>query len=115
LPGTHFSATAPRTLAVSRRSTYPARAARRELLLGVGGDISPIALRSTEISTARRRLRRPAYTLPEKLASGSPLGDALAEAMAGVKPSKRQEQVFTWFRQWLADGFFASVEPGTPT
>ncbi len=69
-----------------------------------------IAVHRHDLSVYHLELRRPAFALLEDLAKGISLGDALAEAVAGVKASKRQEQVFTWFRQWIADGFFASVE-----
>ena len=60
LPGTNFSTIPPMVSAVSKRSSYPARATHRDLLLHVEGHRAPIAPRSTRTATARRRSRQPA-------------------------------------------------------
>ncbi|NOZ93337.1 MAG: hypothetical protein GXP47_01185 [Acidobacteria bacterium] len=69
-----------------------------------------IAVHRSQLAVYHLELRRPAHALLKNLVDGVSLGDALALAVTRVKASKRQEQVFTWFRQWIADGFFASVE-----
>jgi hypothetical protein len=61
-------------------------------------------------SVLRLELTRPEYELLAQLVGGATLGDAIAQAALGLKESKREQAVFRWFRTWLAEGLFASVE-----
>jgi len=69
-----------------------------------------IAVHRHELAVYHLQLSRSGHALLESLVNGLPLGEALARATADVKAGRRQDQVFTWFRQWIADGFFASVK-----
>jgi len=72
-----------------------------------------IADHRSNLAVYHLQLNRSAHALLQSLVDGEPLGEALAQAVASIKASRRQEQVFGWFRQWIADGFFAAVEVST--
>ncbi|HHQ48627.1 MAG TPA: DUF2063 domain-containing protein [Acidobacteria bacterium] len=74
-----------------------------------------IAVHRQNLAVYHLQLSRAAHALLESLVQGTPLGEALAQATAGVRTAKRQDQIFTWFRQWVADGFFAAVEVASQT
>jgi Na+/phosphate symporter len=44
------------------------------------------------------------------LAGGTPLGEALAVAAQSQKSSRQRAQIFKWFRTWIAEGLFTSIE-----
>ena len=58
----------------------------------------------------RLDLTKPAYELLQALASGLPLGEALKIVPAGMRRMKREDQLFSWFREWVAQGLFQAVE-----
>ena len=57
----------------------------------------------------RLDLKKPAYQMLSELASGKTLGDTL---MASVewRPKVKESQLFDWFREWMSEGLFQSVE-----
>ena len=55
-------------------------------------------------------LTKPAYELLQALASGLPLGKALKIVLAGMHRTKREDKLFSWFREWVAQGLFQAVE-----
>jgi len=64
-----------------------------------------------EYGLHRMELTQPAYELLSALASGKTLG----EAIISVLPRKwrtpvRESNLFEWFRDWMAEGLFQSVE-----
>ncbi len=66
-----------------------------------------------EYSLWRLDLTRAAYDLLQALASGMPLGEAVASLLRGKRPIVREEQLFSWFRGWVAEGLFQAIElPG---
>jgi len=59
----------------------------------------------------RLDLKRPAYELLSALAAGKQLGQALMDVcVPGRKPAVKESQLFEWFRDWMAEGLFQSVE-----
>ena len=59
----------------------------------------------------RLELSRPAYDLLQALAAGTPLGDAVAAARKRRgRAAVGEEQLFRWFRDWVREGIFQSVE-----
>jgi hypothetical protein len=59
----------------------------------------------------RLDLARPAYELLTSLASGKTVGDAIIGVMTRKwRPAVKQPQLFEWFRDWMAEGFFQAVE-----
>ncbi len=59
----------------------------------------------------RRALDRAAFRLLADLASGQPLGPALAAARRR-RAAPDADTLFAWFREWAAEGFFARLERG---
>ncbi len=59
----------------------------------------------------RLELSRPAYDLLQALAADTPLGDAVAAAQKRRgRAAVGEEQLFSWFRDWVREGIFQSVE-----
>jgi hypothetical protein len=62
-------------------------------------------------SVSRRDLERPAYELLSALAAGKTVGDAIVAVMTQRwRPALKEARLFEWFRDWMAEGFFQSVE-----
>jgi hypothetical protein len=57
----------------------------------------------------RRELSRPAFSLLSDLASGLPVGQALAAA-ARRRGAPGPEALTRWFREWASDGLFTRLE-----
>jgi hypothetical protein len=56
-------------------------------------------------------LTEPAYALLSALASGQTVGEAIVGVLTrNWRPAVKQSQLFEWFRDWMAEGFFQSVE-----
>jgi hypothetical protein len=69
-----------------------------------------VAYRSN-YSLHRMDLTEPAYTLLSALASGDTVGNAIVAVLTRKwRPAVKQSQLFEWFRDWMAEGFFQSVE-----
>jgi hypothetical protein len=68
----------------------------------------------------RQELSRPAHDLLADLAAGRTLGEAVGAAVArGGRRGATEDQLFKWFREWVAAGLFAEVVlprtwPGAP-
>ncbi|HEX6896719.1 MAG TPA: DNA-binding domain-containing protein [Bryobacteraceae bacterium] len=59
----------------------------------------------------RMDLTQPAYELLSSLAAGNSLGQAITSVMTRKwRPAVKQSDLFGWFRDWMAEGFFQSVE-----
>lgn len=69
-----------------------------------------VALYRHDYSVLRLELNRAEHGLLEALAGGTPLGEALAVAAQSQKSSRQQAQIFKWFRTWIAEGLFTSIE-----
>lgn len=70
-----------------------------------------LALYRRDYAVYRLALRKQAHDLLGDLAAGLPLGQAIAAALArGGRKAPDEEQLFKWFRDWVAGGVFASVE-----
>jgi hypothetical protein len=69
-----------------------------------------VAYRSN-YSLHRMDLTEPAYALLSALASGDTVGNAIVAVLTRKwRPAVKQSQLFEWFRDWMAEGFFQSVE-----
>lgn len=59
----------------------------------------------------RMDLAQPAYELLSLLASGKTMGEAIESVMLRKwRPAVKESHLFEWFRDWMAEGFFQSVE-----
>ena len=59
----------------------------------------------------RLDLAEPAYELLSALASGRTMGQAIASLLSRKwRPALKHAQLFDWFRQWMSEGLFQSVE-----
>jgi hypothetical protein len=73
-----------------------------------------LAVYRRNYSVHRLELSRPAYRLLSELASGAPLGQAVAAAARRRgRSAPGQTQLYRWFREWMSKGLFQSqgVEP----
>lgn len=76
-----------------------------------------VAVFRRDYACLRLDLTRPAYELLGSLASGTPLGEAVAAAArrgkrrGTLKPLK-EDELFRWFRDWVSGGIFQSVQLG---
>jgi hypothetical protein len=71
---------------------------------------SRVAVYRQRYSVLRLELSRPEFTLLEALASGAPIGEAVAAAGAELRERRREEEIFKAFRTWVAEGMFSSVD-----
>jgi hypothetical protein len=70
-----------------------------------------VAVYRRDYSVYRHDLPRVAHHLLADLASGRRLGDAVGAALKrGGRKRPDPDDLFRWFRQWVAGGVFASVE-----
>lgn len=58
----------------------------------------------------RLDLTRQAHDLLQSLVSGKPLGQALSASLTQNRRSVSEVQLFSWFREWVADGLFHAIE-----
>jgi hypothetical protein len=64
-----------------------------------------------DFSVRRHDLERPAYELLSALAGGQTVGDAIVGVMTRKwRPALKEARLFEWFRDWMAEGLFHSVE-----
>jgi len=64
-----------------------------------------------EYGLHRMGLTQPAYELLSALASGTTLGEAIISVMTRKwRPAVKESNLFEWFRDWMAEGLFQSVE-----
>jgi hypothetical protein len=70
-----------------------------------------VAVYRRNYSVRRLDLSRGAHDLLSALASGAPLGEAVASAVTpGGRRAPRPDELFRWFRQWVAGGVFRAVD-----
>jgi len=69
-----------------------------------------VALYRRDYSVLRLELSRAEHDLLAALAGETPLGEALAVAAQSQKSSRQQAKIFKWFRTWIAEGLFTSIE-----
>lgn len=70
-----------------------------------------VAVYRREYSVYRHDLTRGAHDLLADLVAGKTLGKAVAAALKrGGRNRPRPDDLFRWFRQWVAGGLFAKVE-----
>jgi Putative DNA-binding domain len=63
----------------------------------------------------RMDLAEPAYELLSELAGGKSMGEAIESVMIRKwRPAVKEAHLFEWFRDWMAQGFFQSVELNAP-
>jgi hypothetical protein len=62
-----------------------------------------------EYAVYRLDLSRSAHGLLEELAAGRTLGESVAATLNRGRPRPDPDQLFRWFRQWVAAGVFAGV------
>ncbi len=68
-----------------------------------------------QYSCHRMDLTQPAYELLSALAAGQTVGDAIVSVLTRKwRPAVKQDQLFEWFRDWMAEGFFQAVELAEP-
>jgi hypothetical protein len=71
-----------------------------------------LAVFRRDYSVHRQELSRPAYDLLSELAAGGALGEAVtAAARRRGAAAARETQLHRWFRQWMASGLFAGIDP----
>jgi hypothetical protein len=69
-----------------------------------------VAVYRRNYSVRRLDLSRGAHDLLAALASGAPLGEAVASAITpGGRRAPKPDDLFRWFRQWVAGGVFRAV------
>ena len=84
-----------------------ATAARRR---NGGGGPGGIAVYRRTYRVNRLDLSPPAHALLEALAAGAPLGEAVGRVIARRgRPRVAAEDLFAWFREWVAAGIFRAV------
>ena len=59
-----------------------------------------------ELKVWRRELSKSSYAFLCHLCEGTPLGESIDLTLASHETS--EEQIFDWFQEWLAEGFFQS-------
>jgi len=69
----------------------------------------------TNYGLHRMDLTQPAFQLLSLLAAGKTMGEAIESVMLRKwRPAVKEAHLFEWFRDWMAEGFFQSVELGAP-
>jgi hypothetical protein len=72
-----------------------------------------VAVYRRDYSVYRLQLSRPAHALLADLAAGQALGAAIAAALTRpTRPRPEPDALFRWFREWVSEGLFQSVELG---
>lgn len=70
-----------------------------------------VAVYRRDFAVYRLELRREAHALLSDLAAGMRLGEALEAAIKrGGKRPPQPDELFRWFREWVAGGVFQAVE-----
>jgi hypothetical protein len=70
-----------------------------------------VAIFRRDYRVRRVDLTRPAHDLLADLVAGKTLGEAISQALArGTKKGPTEDELFRWFRDWIALGMFAGVE-----
>jgi hypothetical protein len=71
---------------------------------------SYVAVYRRDYAVYRLDLSRPAHQLLEALAGGAALGDAVSDAVSAKgRRAPKADDLFRWFRQWVAAGLFQAV------
>ena len=74
-----------------------------------------VAVYRRDYSVLRLELSAPEYALLSVLVDGTPLGEALADAVAGKDSARKQARVYRWFRNWIREGLFSTIDTGSAT
>lgn len=61
----------------------------------------------------RLDLTHQAHDLLQSLALGKPLGKALSLSLSRNRSTVSEVQLFSWFRDWVANGLFQGIEPSS--
>lgn len=69
-----------------------------------------VAVYRRDYSVLRLALSRAEHDLLRALIDGTPLGEALAVAVAGGRSARQQARVFRLFRTWIREGLFQSLK-----
>jgi hypothetical protein len=69
-----------------------------------------LAVYRRDYSVLRRELNADEHALLAALVAGTPLGVAIAQAALRLRASRREATVFRWFRGWIAEGLFSTIE-----
>jgi hypothetical protein len=70
-----------------------------------------VAIFRRDYRVRRVDLTRPAHDLLADLVGGKTLGEAISAALRrGTKKGPSEDELFRWFRDWIALGMFAGVE-----
>jgi hypothetical protein len=69
-----------------------------------------LAVYRRDYSVLRMELGAAEHALLTALASGVPLAEAIAGTARDLRKSRREETVFRWFRSWIAEGLFSTIE-----
>jgi hypothetical protein len=69
-----------------------------------------LAVYRHDYSVLRLELSRAEHGLLAALAAATPLGEALVAAALPLRAQRREGTIFRWFRTWIAEGMFASIE-----
>jgi hypothetical protein len=69
-----------------------------------------VAIYRRDYVVHRLDLVRPAYELLQALQTGKSLGDAVMETARRFRGRDLTEQLFRWFREWISEGIFQSVD-----
>lgn len=74
-----------------------------------------VAVYRRTYGVCRLDLNPPAHALLEALAAGATIGEAVGRVLAqGGRARVAAEDLFRWFREWVAEGIFRAVEDGGP-
>ncbi len=68
-----------------------------------------LAVSRRDYSVYRLELSRAAYELLSDLAAGTAVGPATLSALARGRQRPQEQELFRWFRDWVASGIFASM------
>lgn len=69
-----------------------------------------MAIYRRDYSVYRDELTSTEFHLLRALANGKPLGEAVAAAALELRPARREETIFRWFRAWISAGMFSRIE-----
>ncbi len=72
--------------------------------------VSQFVVWRRDYSVFRMELTRAEFNLLRTLAAGTPMGEAVADALSSLRSSESEKKIFKWFRTWISEGMFSTVE-----